>query len=484
MPYSRHRGLIRFLGRKEACSRNSVNFGGKIEMNFRPNLGGYPDTDPVTQAILKFRFPTRAQLEEQTGYSDGFLAKAFWFVYASTYGLLNNERKHKPVHYSDVATTSNFRAKESGFLLKPKGMVVALGHDLEDLGEVLAGKKSPTKHLPATYVAISAAHHLLAEESGIDIKNILSILTPTGSMVYSPVQRYYDAKAETRPGEKLNVTPEDLVARLNRFYGSFHIGQAEVDSFYSRLIQRWQYVLGLLEKEPHKTYLPPSERTYIRSTINGFIENISKLKPGDRLGAGDLGNIVLDENKQVADLIPRSAEIVKIPNELTFPNESMVLVNVDQALYAKYAKSTMEATVRFAGADENPGPVKLLDARDNAARLGPRVKNMRNQTLQYSRLLDEAALATAELRGRGRQAELQYPMRFLFFTLQDAVETRRDHFGKYTEDQTQYAADHSVLVHLANTMPALGRRIGVLRPSLSSVVRKGISRLAERTNLI
>ena len=435
-------------------------------------------TDPVTQAILGFRFPTRAQLEEQTGYSNPFLFKAFWFMYAGAYGMLNHEGKHQPVHYNDVATTSNFRSEESHVKLEPKGMLVAYNHDLEDVGKLLAGKRSVTYSLPSTYVVIDAAHHLLAEESGVDLQILIRLLTDKGNMIFDTVKDYFEARAKAMPGERLSVTPEDLAARLDKIYGGFSINQETVNDFYTKLVQRWQYVLGLLEKDQHKIYLDHDERNYIRNTVNSFMSGITaKLSAKDVLKADDLEAVVQAEHKKVRDIILDGSKVVRIPDELVFPFESVTTLGVEQALYAMYVQPIMDAAIRYANADENPGPVKLLDARDTASKLGPKLENMRNQTLKYSNLLEQSDDVVRKLKINWSRYEImENLMKFLYFTLRDAVETRRDHFGTYNEDQTQYKDDYHRLVFLANLMPPLGRKIGIIGPTWG----ERLTKLAER----
>lgn len=431
-------------------------------------------SDPVTQAIDGFHFFTRDDIKAQTGYDSQELFDAYVYMYASNFGMLNHLGKHAPIHLNDVASLSAFRKRQSGHKLKPKAMIVTLNHDSEDLGKELA-EGNQTYALPATYVVIDAAHYILSKRAGVDINTLVHLLTDKADMIFDPARDYFMSKAKAKPGVKSILSSDDVNAKLDELYQEFPISQTTVNEFYIELIKRWQSVLGLLSLDDHKAYLPIKERDYWSDTISSFIGKlVEKVKAEDVQDARDLKTIVRQEYEKVRDVISKPSELLHVPSKLIFDLEPELIPRIEQTLYQKlYAQPLMDASMAYATADEDPGLIKLLDARDNSARLGPKIENMRNQTLKYSGLLRDAADAISKRKASALPYKImERYMIFLYNTLKDAVETRRDHFGEYNEDQTQYKKDYDRLVFMAGLMPALGEKIGVKSHNLGSILKR------------
>lgn len=417
--------------------------------------------DPVTQTIMNYRFPTREQLLAQTGYDDKFLYRTFWFVYANSYGLKNKEKKHTPVHYNDVATNTAYRQDESGFVLKPKGMVAAYAHDSpEDLAKKLAGKKNPAYFVPAAYVVIDTAHHLLSEDTGVDMSTILALLTNKGGLVFEPVTEYFESIA--KPGVELSVEPKDLLSRLERYYRDVNIEQERISELYNRLIDRWKHVKNVVSRGHN--YLPHGEKDYIIKTIDSFIiPTENRLAKDEIPKKKDFENIVGYELERVRKLLGEG-KFPKIEADdgngrLEHPVPEIV-TSAGIAIYKDLYLPDLANSDGFAGREEDPLVLKNLDGRDNAARLGPLIYDAIKQFMKITELLktDAETIKRRKNFGLGYKI-LEQSMYFVYNTLRGTLEDKTEGSERDVRRQTQYRPEHVGFSHMSKLLGQEWRRI-------------------------
>lgn len=334
--------------------------------------------DTVTQLTADYKFPTRVQLIEQSGYQDPFLLQAWWLMYASSFGIGDKANNHAPTHYNDAAHTANARYSESGFRLTPREMAETLLHDAEDVGKVLAGNRQEYA-LAATLVFIDVMHDLLAEQSGIDFRTRIPLLTNSGGMLSHPAEKYF--QAQFKPGEKFVVRREDLLTKLDGLYAQFHITRKRIGGFYNHLIERWRNVDGLVDTPEH-SYLPREEREYIRDTINGFIgATLARKSHGRILTPEDINEVMRREFELTRHPIAANG-LIKFPENLRLPHQAQTLLDLRMTNYDRYIegifryvdgearRALANGTAQSADSYLSLGIEKAVDARDVVTRPG------------------------------------------------------------------------------------------------------------------
>lgn len=440
-------------------------------------------TDVVTQVIDDFRFPTREQLSQQTGYSDEFLYRAFFVMYASSFNMLNHSKKHLPVHYNDVATSPRYRYKETGFEFKPRAIVLAYPHDLpEDLGQRLAGRDQRYV-LPAAYVVMDVVHNLLAEESGVDLREMLDVLTNKAGLVFSPVKKFFEPEDE-RP-ERLEVGREDLAAKLDEVYGNLKITQDIVRGIYKGMISRWERTLNVLSDPTHE-YLPKEERKYIQGVIGWMIDKTeSRMKKGEILGSKALEEIASERIGDVRRVIT-SGDLVESDRNLVLPHQSKIITDIDKTLYVMlYLKGLADIGKGYAaGMDEDPDVVKCVDARDTCTKFGPKIENTINQFRKHRRVIEVMAEVVDYRRKNHLKHEiLSKANRFLYMDLRDAVIREREDLEGASAEQTQLNDDRDRLRYMENLMHGFGAKLGIEPRGPIGTAVGAISKMMRGANL-
>ena len=438
--------------------------------------------DPVTKATGDFKFPIRSHIETQTGYSNSFIPTSFWLMYATSFGIKGHSENHQATHYLDAATTANARFSQSKHRLKPVEVAVEAHHDEpEDVPIHLIGNMPQFYRIAAAYVVIDAIDHLLSADLNVDVSRYLMLRSDTGDLMFKPVRKHYESKADAHPEQKLIVHPRDLINKLDDFYGDFSISQGNVQYFYERLVRRWQRIPAMLDlpdiiydqrwisSSPEGKRLIEDEKKYIRSTVQAFIEETKKrIELGSILQAADIETLVKREYERIKSLVAEPEKLEQVDPKLVLPSQPELSLRVRKTLYLHYIRGMMDAVIKDAEAyaashsngetnlDDNylyPALGKFSDARDTATKMGPNMNNIISQFRKHRIILEEGANTARIL----RQMQLPYDrwfgaMNFLYNGHVKEINRLLEHYDKGQGEQTQLKDDYDMFFHMHTLM--------------------------------
>ena len=419
----------------------------------------------VTRLITERNFPSREQLERQTGYNSDALFAGFWLMYAENYGLRNKSDKHAAAHYNDVGTSPRFRKQESGFEIKPKGIIVGYHHDSEDLGLYISRKFRPEDALAATHVVIDIADKLLSRQSGMDLAMLLSTLTDKSHLIFLPVTKRLETLAES--GEVALINRSMVLSALDSSYNGWEISPDKIEEMYYVVMRRMEStVRRLLDRRKENPHLSDVEVEYISDTITGFIADIgARIGDGLILKPADLQEIVRKEWESVRGTV--SGELENVDPMLLPSSSSETLAMMEKTLYRGYIKNIMAVSRGYAGMDEDPGLIKACDARDTASKIGPFIYNVVRQFRKYRMLLDEGSIEVAgRIHEQKHYGIFRKGLVFLYNALDGTLKDERNSLARKAKRQTQFQEDLEKVKHMVGLMRGFDRKIGLnLRPT-------------------
>jgi len=357
----------------------------RITKLWRQDTSNDVQKDPVTQRLLKDKFPTREEFAYQTGSSSETQYRAYLITHGLLYGEKNKSGQPAVAHLFDSGNSWLFRQSESGLTLSDGAVTELFIHDdPEEIAKILA-KGSPAHTLTVAHIVTDVLDHLLSRDARLNMRYMLGYHTNQAGLIYSPVKKSLLPVVEST-GSDVQLT--DVIGKLDELYSGYRIIAPQIASFYDALIERWQRMIssdgkhpriGIIDQEKHRAYLPQEERAFITDVYRGVIKE-AQTKRKDMMKYMDLEEATAREYARVRQVL--EGKILDFDEPLLDTQQSRILFSVGQTLYAvAYVGDIVNevlAQALKAQRDGYPngdsyqilGVNKSLDGRDSASRMG------------------------------------------------------------------------------------------------------------------